>query len=181
MATTIDEIPFSDALVEYSGTIVAGAIKNFELTSGTGVSFGYNWSDDATGNLTETGDVTSQDPMLGPLGYHGGETPVFDLKLGSGAIDGIPSYDCGPVVDQRGFARLFGAACDIGAVERRPGGDVDGNGTVQLADVFYLINFLFAGGPVPIGEPDSNGDGAVAVSDVFYLINYLFAHGPQPL
>jgi large repetitive protein len=29
-------------------------------------------------------------------------------------------------------------------------GDADGNGTVDVADVFYLINFLFAGGPAPV-------------------------------
>jgi len=28
-------------------------------------------------------------------------------------------------------------------------GDVDGNGTVTVSDVFYLINFLFANGPAP--------------------------------
>jgi hypothetical protein len=27
--------------------------------------------------------------------------------------------------------------------------DADGNGTTELADVFYLINYLFAGGPAP--------------------------------
>ncbi|HKC24188.1 MAG TPA: hypothetical protein VKF32_05575, partial [Thermoanaerobaculia bacterium] len=28
-------------------------------------------------------------------------------------------------------------------------GDVNGDGSVSVADVFYLINFLFAGGPAP--------------------------------
>jgi Dockerin type I domain len=43
-----------------------------------------------------------------------------------------------------------------------------------------LINYLFAGGPAPIGPADVNGDGSVTVADVFYLINYLFAGGPAP-
>jgi hypothetical protein len=30
-----------------------------------------------------------------------------------------------------------------------PPGDADGNGTLDVADVFYTINFLFAGGPAP--------------------------------
>ena len=30
-------------------------------------------------------------------------------------------------------------------------GDADGDGDVTVTDVFYLINFLFAGGPAPIG------------------------------
>jgi virginiamycin B lyase len=38
----------------------------------------------------------------------------------------------------------------IGHLRLRPQGDVDGNGQVNVADVFYLINFLFAGGPAPV-------------------------------
>ena len=54
-------------------------------------------------------------------------------------------------------------------------------GDLTLRDVFYLINFLFAGGPVPAGIANVNGDSANTVADVFYLINYLFAGGPAPL
>jgi hypothetical protein len=59
-------------------------------------------------------------------------------------------------------------------------GDVSGDGTVDVGDVFYLINALFAGGPPPVGNADANGDGHVDIADVFYLINYLFAGGPAP-
>lgn len=58
--------------------------------------------------------------------------------------------------------------------------DVNGDGSLSVADVFYLINHLFAGGPGPVGSGDANGDGAVSVADIFYLINYLFAGGPAP-
>ena len=61
-----------------------------------------------------------------------------------------------------------------------PRGDANGDGLVTVGDVFYLINYLFAGGPAPIGSGDANGDSSVTVSDVFYLINYLFAGGPPP-
>ncbi len=60
-------------------------------------------------------------------------------------------------------------------------GDVNGDGEINVQDVFYLINALFAGGPAPIGSGDVNGDTQVNVSDVFYLINYLFAGGPAPV
>ncbi len=170
----------SDARAEYSGTIVQHPL-GFAIAAGTGVSFGYNISSDSTGNLGATGDQPNTDAMLGPLGYHGGETPVFDLKPASPAKDAIPPTLCGPVVDQRGFARPFGTNCDIGAVERRPGGDVNGDGSFNVSDIFYLINFLFAGGPVPVGESDMNGDGVVDVADVFYAINTLFAGGAAPI
>jgi hypothetical protein len=60
-------------------------------------------------------------------------------------------------------------------------GDVDASNTIDVADVFYLINTLFASGPAPAtGSGDVNGDGNVDIADVFFLINYLFAGGPGP-
>lgn len=61
-----------------------------------------------------------------------------------------------------------------------PRGDVNGDGSVTVGDVFYLINYLFANGGAPLGPGDANGDNAVSVGDVFFLINYLFANGPAP-
>jgi hypothetical protein len=29
-------------------------------------------------------------------------------------------------------------------------GDADGDGDVDVADIFYMVNALFAGGPAPI-------------------------------
>ena len=46
--------------------------------------------------------------------------------------------------------------------------------------MFYVINYLFASGPRPIGRANVDGDASITVSDVFYLINYLFAGGPAP-
>jgi hypothetical protein len=57
---------------------------------------------------------------------------------------------------------------------------VNKNGAVDVADVFYLINNLFAGGPPPVCSGDVNADGTTDIGDVFYLINYLFAGGPAP-
>jgi hypothetical protein len=59
-------------------------------------------------------------------------------------------------------------------------GDANGDHTITVADVFFLINNLFAGGPAPASSCDVNGDNKVDVSDVFYLINYLFAGGAAP-
>jgi len=59
-------------------------------------------------------------------------------------------------------------------------GDADGDGIVAVADVFYLINALFAGGPSPLGPCDVNDSDWVDVDDVFYVVNYLYANGPMP-
>ena len=61
-------------------------------------------------------------------------------------------------------------------------GDVNGDEVINSADVVYLINYLFKGGPPP--EPleagDVNCDGIINSADVVYLINYLFKGGPPP-
>ena len=61
-------------------------------------------------------------------------------------------------------------------------GDADGNGMVNIADVVYLINYIFAGGPAPnpllAGDVDCNG--MVNIADVVYLINFIFGGGPAP-
>jgi hypothetical protein len=61
-------------------------------------------------------------------------------------------------------------------------GDVTQDGSVDVADVVYLINYLFIHGPAPypISVADVNLDGVVEISDVVYLINYLFIGGPPP-
>ena len=50
----------------------------------------------------------------------------------------------------------------------------------DVEDVFALINFLFAGGPVPPYIRDANADGKLDVVDVFALVNFLFAGGSLP-
>ena len=61
-------------------------------------------------------------------------------------------------------------------------GDVNQNGGVDLADVVFLINYLFRDGPAPSYPPcaDPNIDCWVSLTDVVYLINYLFRSGPEP-
>ncbi len=61
-------------------------------------------------------------------------------------------------------------------------GDVNANGVINAADVVYLINYLYIGGPEPIpletGDPNCNG--LINAADVVYLINYLYIGGPPP-
>lgn len=62
-------------------------------------------------------------------------------------------------------------------------GDVDHNGGVNVADVTYLVNYLFKGGPAPpcMEEADVNASGGNPnVADLTYLVDYLFKAGPAP-
>jgi hypothetical protein len=61
-------------------------------------------------------------------------------------------------------------------------GDADGSDEVDIDDVVYLIQYIFAQGPSP--EPLESGDadcsGEVDIDDVVYLITYIFSSGPAP-
>jgi len=60
-------------------------------------------------------------------------------------------------------------------------GDADGNGSTDNADLFYLINSLYGGGPSPSPGFDADGNGLVNGNDLTYLVNYLFGRGPTPV
>jgi hypothetical protein len=155
------------------GTVTSAAYNNFSTTSGCTI----------LGGIYTVGD---------PLGFsnfaaNGGPTKTAFPPNGSSAIGGGDPNGCRGIdgqlltSDQRGVKRPIGARCDMGAVEVEPKGDANGDGVVNVTDVFYLINFLFAGGPIPLGRANVNGGSVIDVADVFYLINFLFAGGPAPV
>jgi parallel beta-helix repeat protein len=61
-------------------------------------------------------------------------------------------------------------------------GEVTHDGILDVADVVYLINYLYKQGPAP--EPlctgDVNYDGIIDIADVVFILNYLFKQGPAP-
>lgn len=61
-------------------------------------------------------------------------------------------------------------------------GDANGDGVINVADIVYLVNFLYRGGdpPVPMEAGDANCDAIVNVADVVYLVNYLYRGGDPP-
>ncbi|HVP37189.1 MAG TPA: right-handed parallel beta-helix repeat-containing protein [Terriglobales bacterium] len=61
-------------------------------------------------------------------------------------------------------------------------GDANQDEKVTVADIVYLVSYLFKHGPAPapFQSGEANCDGKVTVADVVYLVAYLFKHGPQP-
>jgi hypothetical protein len=62
-------------------------------------------------------------------------------------------------------------------------GDANCDGSVNVGDVVYIINFVFKGGPAPIpfAAGGANGDPEVNIGDAVYLINHIFNNGPPPI
>lgn len=83
----------------------------------------------------------SADPVLGPLGDHGGPTPTMELgamsparDAGNASITTLPPPMGAGGLDQRGFARRIGAT-DIGALETQPAIVTIDAGAVQTTAV----------------------------------------------
>ncbi|MGE3821778.1 MAG: choice-of-anchor Q domain-containing protein, partial [Isosphaeraceae bacterium] len=81
-------------------------------------SRGHNLFSDAPSVALDPTDLIDTDPMLSPLGDHGGPTPTLALLPGSPAIDAGGPVE-GRTTDQRGVPRPQGARADIGAFESR--------------------------------------------------------------
>ncbi|SYZ74841.1 putative Thermitase [Candidatus Zixiibacteriota bacterium] len=86
------------------------------------------------------------------------------LKIESIVADYVPAFKAGTVY--------------VSIYQR---GDANMNGTINILDVSYIINFLYKGGLPP--DPyagDVNGNGTINILDVSYLISYLYKGGPPP-
>jgi len=62
-------------------------------------------------------------------------------------------------------------------------GDVNANGSITSADIIYLVNHVFKGGPAPLPVPESgdvNCSGTLTSADIIYLVNHVFKGGPAP-
>jgi|GEM_PF-1167555 len=65
-------------------------------------------------------------------------------------------------------------------------GDIDNNGAgPDIADLVYLVAYMFNGGPPPpcMAATDVNGDGSPVpdIADLVYLVAYMFQGGPPPV
>jgi len=61
-------------------------------------------------------------------------------------------------------------------------GDPTMNGVIDLADVVFLIDYVYKGGsaPDPFSSGDVTCDAQITLADIVYLINYLYKNGPAP-
>lgn len=77
------------------------------------------------------------------------------------------------------FTDMSTSVCCVGI---RGNVDGDGGDQVNVADLTYLVDYLFRSGPAPpcAEEGDVNGDGNLNVADLTYLVDYLFRGGAAP-
>ena len=61
-------------------------------------------------------------------------------------------------------------------------GDSNSDGKVDIADITFIVSYVFRSGPAPVSEEtaDANSDQRVDLSDALFLVNYIFRNGPSP-
>ncbi len=103
------QVRLFNTLLAGNGTHNCGSILFGTFTSQNSLS-----SDNSCLTWVGSQNQNGIDPLLSPLGFHGGPTLTHMLAADSRAVDA--GANC-PALDQRGGLRPVGAACDIGSVE----------------------------------------------------------------
>ena len=107
-----------------------------------------------------------------------GSSASFGLRstIGQTAVGGGSSASYGT---REGYWQAFSSEGESCCALR---GDVNHSGSRDISDLTFLIDYLWAGGPLPLcpDEGDVNGSGSMDISDVTYLVDYLWAGGPLP-
>lgn len=104
---------------------------------------------------------------------------IGDQYLSTGFSD-INAHLYAPFIVPGNIDIRLGSCClgDRGNVDNSPDDITD------IADLVYLVEFMFASGPEPACNDEANIDGsvdnAVDISDMVYLVEYMFAAGPPP-
>ncbi|MEZ5360174.1 MAG: M28 family peptidase [Candidatus Zixiibacteriota bacterium] len=140
---------------------IVGEAYSYQFT-GTGGTGGLDWGV-IVGSFDGTGLSFSTDGLLS-----GTPEAEFDMSFTIRATDNIGAYD------ERGYSLIS----EIEYVF----GDANGDGTVNVGDAVFLIQYIFRGGAAPDPEEagDANCDGSLNVGDAVYIIQYIFAGGPEP-
>ena len=186
-------------------TYTAGAVGT--LTINVTVTNGSGCSDAKSANVTVNPPpvtVTSVSPVAGTVaggsavtingtGFAAGATVTFG---GSAATNVVvvssikitvrtPAHAAGSVNVTVTNTDTSNGTLTNGYLFKAQQFDPNNDGTISPMDIFYLVNYLYMGGPAPAGASgllsgDANGDGVVNPLDIFYLVNYLFLGGPRP-
>jgi uncharacterized Ntn-hydrolase superfamily protein len=103
---------------------------------------------------------------------------TFAAQLVSGPaleVDSVRAF-----VDAGGEVRELAA---VATVTYFACGDANEDGAVTSADIIYLVNHVFKGGPAPLPVPragDVDRSGALTSADIIYLVNFVFKSGSPP-
>lgn len=174
---TVDPLTGHICIIYYDQRTAPGLIETWASIS---VNCGATWIDfplsDAGPTPPVTMILTPPAPYVGD--YLGSDVNITSSMGVSGAFGGIWN-DGRNGGDQDVYFDPDCNCCNHDGIR----GDMNYDLALNVADLTYIVNYLFKGGPVPPcpEEGDANGDGAINVADLTYIVNYLFKGGPAPV
>ncbi len=115
-------------------------------------------------------------------------TEIFNFREMNQTDPPIPycPWQQGPIVTMIDWAITVSPCCNTDGMRGNADGLISAGGEVDVADLTYLVAYLFQGGPAPLCLEEGNVDGIVGVggpvdvADLTYLVAYLFLGGPAP-
>jgi outer membrane protein assembly factor BamB len=193
----IDEDEIQDVLVgSWKNAVIclSGADGSLVCSYPTGTLNGGDvWSVDAIGDLNGDGYSealgSSFDKKVYCVDLRRCDT-LWTYTTGNRVLTvrGLPDVTGECVPDAlAGTQMLYGqpggkAFCISGGIPFWQRGDANFDGTVDAADIVYLLNYLYRNDDPPPNScaGDVNADGEIGPGDIVYLINYLFRNGDPP-
>ena len=158
---------FSCGGIGTSGASLVNTLLAQNLPGGNGLGaftdLGHNLSSDTSCALTNPTSLNNTYPLLGPLTNNGGLTATIALLPGCRAIDAGDTA-AAPPTDQRGVARPFGPAADIGAYEYDSPTNPGPSAVVTECTESGLRNAMSAGGTVTFAC-----DGTITLSNTMMI------------
>ncbi len=165
--------------VNFTGTIADGAfIQEYHEQRPGQLSIGVAWF---PGNYMEAGSG-----VLAKIIFDvSGDTAPGDYLMDLGLFGGYPPVECS-YADENCTALypdLTDGTITVPSDEYDCGDVNDADGAIDIADLVYLVDYMFTGGPEPpiMCQADMNADGAIDIADLVYLVDYMFQGGPPPV
>ncbi len=128
--------------------------------------------------LTPDGSVLCQYNNVGTSGLE--QLSLIGIsQIGCKALEFVNGGDIPSHIVANGSAVLF----NLKNYQLVQSGDVDNSGSLDIADLIYMADYSFSGGPAPlptVEEGDVDCSGSVDISDVIYYVEYMFNSGPPP-
>ena len=151
--------------------------------------------------VVDTTNIFKYLPNVSKLTLRPGATAIysFDSFSDNPIYEGYP---CGVLYEEAGTKRILltfplsyltdeSARALVAKVKQefnesavaQDNGDVNGSGVVDISDLVYLVDYMFAAGPPPpqMNNADVDGSCSIDVTDITYFVNYLFVSGPAPV
>ena len=177
--------------VDASGcAYVAGYTRSSDFPTDNAFDGSYNGGDDVFATkLSEAGDSLVYSTFLGGSQYEEGYGIAVDdsgcayVTGQTGSYD-FPTQNAYDEDDNSGgdvFVTKLSSAISCCVIR----GDVDRDGVgPNIADLVYLVTYMFGDGPEPpcMDESDIDGNGVGPdIADLVYLVTYMFGSGPAPV